>query len=408
MANNWAIVIGINHYDYHPERQLKYAVPDARLVHDFLCNHAGFDPDHILLCLGDGDRTSPNYPLSSNLLKLLNRDLHPNRIGKVDRLWFFFGGHGVSQNGRDYLLTCESLVEDIELRFALPVDEVIASLRKHQTADVVLILDNCRQQQGSRKFVPVEPGKQTIELAQSRGITTIFSCEYGQYSYELDKLKHGTFTYALVEGLKQHTLPNQLEPYLQHKVAELNQHNGQVPYIKVRASKALQPLLPDAVTSADISVLVGRAKEAELEEDFETAKKFWWQVIDMCQSSEQKREAKIAIERIDRKIVQFRGNQPRVANSPQPRSPQLPVPLPSISIAPLPTETHPDPIPNSSPVVSQSTAQSTNRKQFLNWKLIIAIGAAILASVQVRPSSQPTSSPTAQPSSSPSTYRNTK
>jgi uncharacterized caspase-like protein len=47
MANNWAIVIGINHYDHHPERQLKYAVPDAQLMCNFLCTHAGFARDRF-------------------------------------------------------------------------------------------------------------------------------------------------------------------------------------------------------------------------------------------------------------------------------------------------------------------------------------------------------------------------
>ena len=307
MSNNWAIVIGINHYDHHPERQLNYAVPDAQLIYDFLCNHAGFAPDHILLCLGDQEyRTSSSYPTYPTLLRLLNRELHPDRIGKVDRLWFFFGGHGVSQNGRDYLLTSDSLLEDIELKIALPIDEVIASMRRHQAADIVLILDNCRQQQGSRKFVADDIGKQTIELAQSRGITTIFSCDYGQYSYELASLKQGTFTYALVEGLKQYTLPYKLEPYLRRRVAELNQRSDQIPRIRVEpASKAFQPLLPSAVTPADISVLVDRAIDAELEGNFEAAKQGWWQVIEGSPSVLQLQEARMAIDRIDRKIAQL-------------------------------------------------------------------------------------------------------
>ena len=314
MANNWAIVIGINHYDHHPERQLQYAVPDAQLMCDFLCTHAGFARDRILLCLGDQEyKTSPTYPTYPTLLRLLNRDLHPDRIGQVDRLWFFFGGHGVSRNGRDYLLTSDSLLEDIELKIALPIDEVIASLRRHQVADIVLILDNCRQQQGSRQFVVDDIGKQTIELAQSRGITTIFSCDYGQFSYELESLKQGAFTYALVEGLKQYTLPDKLEPYLRRRVAELNQRSDQIPRIRVEpAAKAMQPLLPGAVTTADITVLVDRAREAELGENFETAKQLWWQVIEVAQSIDRVREARMAIDRVDEKIDRRRRDRREV------------------------------------------------------------------------------------------------
>lgn len=42
MAQNWAVVIGINQYE-HLQRPLKYATRDAELMRDFLCNEAGFD-----------------------------------------------------------------------------------------------------------------------------------------------------------------------------------------------------------------------------------------------------------------------------------------------------------------------------------------------------------------------------
>lgn len=306
MANNWAIVIGINHYDHHSDKRLKYAVSDAQLMYGFLCNYAGFTSERTVLCLGDEKyRNTPTYPTYSNLLRLLNRDLHPNQLGKIDRFWFFFGGHGISKNGRDYLMTCDSLLEDIELKIALPIDEVIASLQRHQSADIVLILDSCREQIGSRNIGNPENrvGKQTIELAQSRGITTIFSCSYGQYSYELDTLKHGAFTHALVEGLKQYTLPGQLERYLQQKVAKLNKHNWQTPHIEVNsASKANYPLLPEHTTEEDLSEFIDLAINAELDEEFEYAKTLWLQVKQASHSSARLIQASKAIERIDSKI----------------------------------------------------------------------------------------------------------
>lgn len=138
MASNWAVVIGINDYQHHPERRLKYAVNDAQKIGGFLSNRAGFGADHVIQCLGDEEhRGSSTYPTCSNLLQLLERHLRPNRLGKVDRFWFYFSGHGISQNGRDYLITSDCLEDKIE-RFALPLDEVIATLRLHKDADIVL------------------------------------------------------------------------------------------------------------------------------------------------------------------------------------------------------------------------------------------------------------------------------
>lgn len=314
MANNWAIVIGINDYLHHPERKLNYAVNDAQKMGKFLSDRAGFGAAQVIQCLGDeAHRSSSTYPTCSNLLRILEQDLKPDRLGKIDRLWFYFSGHGVSRNGRDYLITSDCLEDKIE-RFGLPIDEVIAVLQLHEDADIVLILDACRQVVGKKNFdSPI--GEETVAAAKERGITTIFSCDYGQYSYELEALHQGAFTYALIEGLAQHTLPYQLETYLRQRVPELHlQHRHdrvmQTPRIRIEpAAKAFQPLLPNAVTSTDITILIDRAREAELEEDFETAKRIWWQIIEVSQSGDRIQEARTAIDRIDRKIAQSRSGR---------------------------------------------------------------------------------------------------
>lgn len=300
MGNNWAIAIGINDYDHHPERQLKYAVRDAELMRDFLCATTQFAADQVVLCQGfEANRGSRTYPTCDNLLRLL-RDLHPDRLGQVDRFWFFFSGHGISRNGRNFLITSNCLDEEID-RFALPVDEVVASLRLHQQAEIVLILDACRQKIGS-KSVENAIGQQTQEIAQERGITSIFSCSYGEASYEIDAIQHGSFTHALVEGLKETTLPIQLERYLRRRVREINyahQKPVQTPIVKPEsASQAFQSLLPECATVEDINVLMSRAIEAELEENLDTAEDLWWQISEIGASREIRAKVRISINRI--------------------------------------------------------------------------------------------------------------
>jgi uncharacterized caspase-like protein len=105
MANNWAIVVGVNDYEHHPEQKLRYAVRDAEHLGDFLCQSAQFEPANVIRCLGEEAlRGERNYPSCSNLVRILNRDLKPSNIGQVQHFWFFFSGHGISRNGRDFLL----------------------------------------------------------------------------------------------------------------------------------------------------------------------------------------------------------------------------------------------------------------------------------------------------------------
>ncbi|HIK16881.1 MAG TPA: GUN4 domain-containing protein [Leptolyngbyaceae cyanobacterium M33_DOE_097] len=289
MAKNWAIAIGINDYEHHPERKLSYAVNDAQRMHDFLCGEAGFPSEQVILCLGDaGHRHLSTYPTTNTLFKLLNRDFHPHQIGSADRLWFFFSGHGISRNGRDYLIPCDSFEEDSE-RFILPIDEVIAALRRHKTAEIVLVLDACRQLIGS-KSAGGEIGEQTVEVAKQQSVTTIFSCSYRQSSYENQTLQAGSFTYALLEGLRQHTIPEKLEPYLQRRVQELNQQDGkstnQTPIIRPEpGSKYCQPLLPNCTPTADLAYLKQKAIQAFADEDLETAEQLWASINELAINS---------------------------------------------------------------------------------------------------------------------------
>ncbi len=306
MAKNLAIAVGINHYEHHPEQRLRYAVRDADRLGDFLCESAGFESANVIRCLGEEtQRGAVNYPSCSNLIRLLNRDLKPSNTGLVQHLWFFFSGHGVSQNGRDFLVPSDCLEEDY--RFLLPVDEVIAALRLHQNAEIVLVLDACREKIGS-KGSGSAMGAQTAEFAKERGVTTIFSCGYGQLSYELEALQQGAFTQALIEGLGQFTLPFQLEPFLVRRVNELHREARksvmQTPKIQTDSTvKVFQSLLPDCVTGGDVACLLEQAKEAELEEAFEDAKRWFRQVAKVAPLLAQREEAWKALDRIERKMA---------------------------------------------------------------------------------------------------------
>ncbi len=57
MANNWAIVVGINTYKFLPKASLKFAEQNALAIRQFLCEEAGFAAEQVLRC-GDGAEAS--------------------------------------------------------------------------------------------------------------------------------------------------------------------------------------------------------------------------------------------------------------------------------------------------------------------------------------------------------------
>jgi hypothetical protein len=160
----------------------------------------------------------------------------------------------------------------------------------------VLILDACREKIGS-KGRGSTLGAQTVEFAKERGVTTIFSCGYGQLSYELEALQQGAFTHALVEGLGQFTLPFQLEPFLQQRVNELHREAGksvnQTPKIQTDSiAKAFQSILPDCMTPDDVKKLKEMAIDAECDGEIEKAIRLWEQVNLLAEGNDRQRAVK--------------------------------------------------------------------------------------------------------------------
>ena len=250
MANNWAIVIGINHYEFLEQSEcLNYAVHDAERIKEFLCDQAGFDSNQVLLCSDlsepiGGKRKIPTRPTRSILRGILLDELRGAE--RADTLWFFFSGHGmIGDDNHDYLIPRDGRSRDLE-GTAIPVDFVIRRLIECRAKNIVMIMDMCRRSDGSKGNEEV--GVYTANATKQEGIITIFSCDRGQKSYEIKELQQGAFTYALLEGLATNKTPVELEKYLQNRVFEINRDyrkNNQKPIISLGSAQMSNvPLLP--------------------------------------------------------------------------------------------------------------------------------------------------------------------
>jgi formylglycine-generating enzyme required for sulfatase activity/uncharacterized caspase-like protein len=303
MAKNWAITIGINKYDRL--QPLNYAKRDAQLMHDFLVNEASFEkvffysddsPDR------NGTSTRPNRAnLRGALRELEKQDPKKTLLGAGDNFWFFFSGHGIRHNNRDYLMPCDGDAEDIE-ETAIPINYVTERLRQCGADNIVLILDACRNQ--SQK-VGEGIGRQTAEEARQQGVISIFSCSPKEYSYEIPELQQGAFTRVLLDGLgiqgKCATV-ERLNQYLSLRVPEIvrQHHNGkQTPYIIAEpVNKSHLILVPRYATLADIATLKNDAYRAQVKRDFDLAKQLWIRVLAAASGSDM--EAIEALEEIAR------------------------------------------------------------------------------------------------------------
>jgi formylglycine-generating enzyme required for sulfatase activity/uncharacterized caspase-like protein/DNA-binding Xre family transcriptional regulator len=290
MGTNWAITIGINQYDNLAP--LKYAKRDAETVRDFCLKEVGFekiyyfsdDSPPIEQDYGSPMRSQPTYGVLSRFLRVRFEKpfLQPG-----DNLWFFFAGHGKRHRDRDYLMPIDADPGNIE-GTAIPINDIIGRLRRCGADNVILILDACRNQ-GERDG-------QGIGLETQQGVVTLFSCSPNERSYEIDDLQHGSFTYALLQGLRIHGEGNcatveRLYQYLRYQVPELNRRYNkprQTPYpIAEPATKLHLILLPKQANESDVKTLKNDAFEAEAEGNLEFAEQLWIRVLAVSHADQQ-------------------------------------------------------------------------------------------------------------------------
>ena len=303
MGKNWAIAIGINQYDNL--QLLKYAQRDAEVMAAWFKQEAKFD--QVFLFTEDSppirqaNPPIPTQPTYARFQRFLDVQFEKPLLKPEDNLWFFFAGHGRRDADQDYLMFLDSNPQAVD-RTAISVDYVTQRLRRSGADNVVLFIDACRDED-SRSGLGI--GQQEF-----RGVVTFYSCAANQKSWEIDELQHGSFTYALLEGLRIQGEANcatveRLEQHLRYQVPRLNARyhkSSQNPYLKAEPPyKMYYILLEKVATLKDAEPLKYRASQAENKGDFALAKQLWKRVLALPGVDE---DAWEAIERISRRQIQ--------------------------------------------------------------------------------------------------------
>ncbi|MBF2015734.1 MAG: SUMF1/EgtB/PvdO family nonheme iron enzyme [Rivularia sp. T60_A2020_040] len=277
MGKNSAIAIGINYY--YNLQPLKYAQRDAKAMENWFKQEARFD--QVFLFTEDSQpipaspQPIPTQPSFANFYGFLEKQFEKSLLKPEDNLWFFFAGHGRRYRDQDYLMFLDSSPAAVD-RTAISVDYVTQRLRRSGADNVVLFIDACRDE-GDR-------GGLGIGEEEHQGVITFYSCNAYQKSWEIDALKHGAFTYALLEGLNLRGEGNcatveRLARHLYHRVPQLNtnhQQQLQNPYFKADPPyKMYFILLKQSATFQDAQPLIDQAQEAELDGDLLLAETLW-------------------------------------------------------------------------------------------------------------------------------------
>lgn len=198
-ADKWAIIIGINEYQDTGIADLKYAVADARLVHEALTTAPDGFPVQNAILLTDDQSSELRRPTRNAIIGFLGTWL--NEAGEGDTVLLYFAGHGVESQGQSFLLASDARLSNPGLT-GIQLEMVKESLRQCKASRKVLIVDSCHSGAGRDVSVMGEATAQTLFDA-SEGLVTLASCDINERSYEWTERGQGAFTYFLVEGLRQ-------------------------------------------------------------------------------------------------------------------------------------------------------------------------------------------------------------
>ncbi len=176
----WAVIIGISdyaHFSYwQPPHDLAYPDDDARELYVYLSRYWGEDHTKILV---DSDATK------ENIEAVVTGWLAP-QVGVEDVVLFFFAGHACQCCGHNCLLpydipldTHANSIHDTEL------DDWLSELKSDR---LVVILDTCY----AAGFFG--------DLGRA-GRVILASCAENEESFDYTLLRHGVFSYYLLQGL---------------------------------------------------------------------------------------------------------------------------------------------------------------------------------------------------------------
>ena len=238
----YILSIGINEYK-NPQYNLDYAVNDA----DAFSKALKKGGDTLFNAIYEYKITNEKATKAeiSKLLKELNE-----LIGPEDVFVFYYAGHGVMsfanevKNQDFYIVTHDviNLYGDQQM-----LDEKAISAKELMQYSVAIsaekqlfILDACHSGGALESFASRGDGREKAlaQLARSTGTFFLTASQDAQYANEVGDLKHGLFTYALLEVVSgvsdngDHKVTiNEVKSYVEDRVPELSeQYRGTPQY----------------------------------------------------------------------------------------------------------------------------------------------------------------------------------
>lgn len=234
------VAVGINSYK-NSNYNLRYCISDAQAMVTILSEKGKSIFRNIRLqTIFDEQATRAGI---ESALKRVEREARPE-----DVFIFYYSGHGaMDEDNMDFYFVLYD-VTNIYGKNILKEKGLSATYLRDMSQSIkatkqLIIIDSCQSGKLTDQFKGVSEEKAIAQLAKSAGITVISAAQSEQFALEYKEIKHGLFTYALLQGIEgkadgspkdNRITVNELSAYIQAVVPELTRkYRGKPQYPNV-------------------------------------------------------------------------------------------------------------------------------------------------------------------------------
>ena len=244
-----AIIVAIENYRFEKISKVKYAINDANAFKDLLLSEFKLKPENIKTYF---DKYASKTALEDEL-KYEIRNLKED-----EKFIFYYVGHGFYGDGTNKLTAWDTSDTNFSETTIALRDILFEPLKESKCNKNLIFLDTCSKHISdnilSREAISnIDEKELNFLIKQSEYSATYFSCSPGEKSYSDDNLKHGIWTYHLLNALKgkekeliidgKYITDTSLRDYLRRSVPQFISEktdikDSQTPYAKLIASNS--------------------------------------------------------------------------------------------------------------------------------------------------------------------------
>lgn len=195
LAEKYAIIIAVEKYQDRKIPSVLYAENDAKEFASVIEQH-GYENQNVTLLINEH---ATKTRIESTLRILLRR------LEKDDKLFIFYAGHGFSDASRNYI-TCHDTVYIDLSSTSISLQSVFSSVRKSKSHKIIFFLDSCHSglevDESMRGLLSEMTDEEFENFCNESEYHAVFaSCHHDESSFSSSKLKHGIWTYHIIEAL---------------------------------------------------------------------------------------------------------------------------------------------------------------------------------------------------------------